>query len=137
MIYEVTIERLGTNAQGVTKKVKEQFLVNETLFSSAEFKVLEYQGQYSEGCEVVAMKRSRAVEMINKREDEDAYIYEATIIRSTLDENTGVEKNTEYCVFLHAVSVQDATEKMTSYIGTSMFDEELKSVKKTKFIELI
>lgn len=132
MLYEVSLKRKYT-INGETKEIKEQYLINDELFASVEQKAMAL---YANDCDVFAIKRSRAIEVINERKD-DEHIYLAEMIRYMLDENTGVEKKTEYQVFLHSNSINEANEVMQQYVRQSMTDEEVKAIKKTKFIEVL
>lgn len=133
MLYEVSLKRVEINEVGIPKEVKEQFLINDDLFASVEQKAM---AMYNNDCDVFAIKRSKAQEVIDRRENDEQSIYDAVIVRSDMDEN-GVVKNTEYQVFFHAESLKEATDKILNYTKQSLADEEVKQVKKTKFIDLI
>lgn len=133
MLYEVSLKRVEVNEVGLPKEVKEQYLINDYLFASVEQKAM---AMYNNDCDVFAIKRSKAQEVIDRRENDEQSIYDAVIVRSDMDDN-GVVKNTEYQVYFHAESLKEATDKILNYTKQSLVDEEVKQVKKTKFIDLI
>lgn len=133
MLYEVSLKRVEVNEVGLPKEVKEQYLTNDDLFASVEQKAM---AMYNNDCDVFAIKRSKAQEVIDRRENDEQSIYDAVIVRSDMDDN-GVIKNTEYQVYFHAESLKEATDKILNYTKQSLVDEEVKQVKKTKFIDLI
>ena len=133
MLYEVSLKRVEVNEVGLPKEVKEQYLINDDLFASVEQKAM---AMYNNDCDVFAIKRSKAQEVIDRRENDEQSIYDAVIVRSDMDDN-GVIKNTKYQVYFHAESLKEATDKILNYTKQSLLDEEVKQVKKTKFIDLI
>lgn len=135
MYYEVLSKRIGQDAKGNDREYSERFLVeNAVICAAAEQKVLAlWNGQN----DVVSIKQSKIREFVNKRKDDDQYIFLATIEDIFIDENSGEEKTTKYIVGLFANSVEEATKITAEYMRQGINDMMLTSIKKTKIVDLL
>lgn len=133
MYFEVTLKITRPDNKGVDKEVKEVFLVeNAELWSEAEQKALElYNGE----CDIVAMKRSSVIEVVNEKK-EDAPIFKAKLISTYIDDK-GKEKEKSWVVALFAADMNEANKKMQEYIKQGMEDLTLREIKQTNLLEII
>lgn len=133
MYYEVTLKVTKQDNKGNDKEVKENFLVeNAELWSEVENRALElYNGE----CDIVAMKRSSVIEVVNEKK-EDTPIFKAKLISTYVDEK-GKEKEKSWVVALFAADMNEANKKMQEYIKQGMEDLTLREIKQTNLLEII
>lgn len=133
MYYEVTLKVTKQYNKGNDKEVKENFLVeNAELWQEVENRALElYNGE----CDIVAMKRSSIIEVVNDKK-EDTPIFKAKLISTYVDEK-GKEKEKSWVVALFAADMNEANKKMQEYIKQGMEDLTLREIKQTNLLEII
>lgn len=133
MLYEVSSRRVIIDKKGNDRYLTEHFLVdNKELFAEAEVSVMElYNGEN----EVVAIKRSNILDIINKRSNDEELIYLATFEQTELVD--GVEKVSKYKAILFSDTLQNATLIAMDNANKSIIDTSLVGIKKSKFIDLI
>ena len=133
MYYEVTLKVTKQDNKGNDKEVKENFLVeNAELWSEVENRGLElYNGE----CDIVAMKRSSVIEVVNEKK-EDTPIFKAKLISTYVDEK-GKEKEKSWEVALFAADMNEANKKMQEYIKQGMEDLTLREIKQTNLLDII
>lgn len=131
MFYELSIKVTRMDKNGNDKEVVEKYITDKNLFSEAECVGLEL---YNNDCDVVAIRRSKITEIINEKEVDKPFF--KAIVCDTFLNDDGSEKETDYHILVCAKDVKDATERVLDYMkqGYSM---ELKSISKTKIIDLI
>lgn len=136
MIYEITTSYTTVDNNGNDKVVKEKYLVeNVNTFSEAEYLGLEEVGDLENG-DVIAIKRSKLREIINKRsnDNEEIYIAEIADIRTNDD---GEQVELTYKVACFAVNFDDAHSKINLYIKQGLDDMVARGIKHTKFLGVI
>lgn len=133
MYYEVTLKVTKQDNKGNDKEVKENFLVeNAELWQEVENRALElYNGE----CDIVAMKRSSVIEVVNEKK-EDTPIFKAKLISTYVDEK-GKEKEKSWVVALFAADMNEANKKMQEYIKQGMEDLTLREIKQANLLEII
>lgn len=133
MYYEVTLKVTKQDNKGNDKEVKENFLIeNAELWQEVENRALElYNGE----ADIVAMKRSSVVEVVNEKK-EDTPIFKAKLISTYIDEK-GKEKEKSWVVALFAADMNEANKKMQEYIKQGMEDLTLREIKQTNLLEII
>lgn len=134
MYYEITLKVTRPDNKGVDKEVKENFFVeNAELWSEVEQRGLElYNGE----ADIVAMKRSSFIEIVNQREEENQPIFKARLVSTFVDEK-GKEKEKSWIVALFAKNMDDANKKMQQYIKQGMEDLTLREIKQTNILDII
>ena len=134
MFYELTLQVDKLNEKGEEKRVTERYITEDLLFAGTEAKGLHlYKGE----CDVTAIKRSKIMEFVNNRADDEQSIYYATIESIFIDENTGEEKATKYVVGLFAKSIDEANRIANQYMSQGLADLVLVGIKKTKIVDLL
>lgn len=134
MFFEVTSVITRPNSDGFDKECKEKFFIDCCeFFAEAEAKMLEY---YNNENHVIDIKQSKLIEFINKRSDEDEYIYVATIEAIFVLDDAS-EKRTKYIVGLFAKDIKNATRIVLEYMNQGIDDMELVKISRTKFLEVI
>lgn len=133
MYYEVTLKVTKLDNKGNDKEVKESFLVeNAEFWQEVENRALElYNGE----CDIVAMKRSSVIEVVNEKK-EDTPIFKAKLISTYVDEK-GKEKEKSWIVALFAADMNEANKKMQEYIKQGMEGLTLREIKQTNLLEII
>lgn len=131
MYFEAVIKR---NDENKGKEVTERFIVKGVeLFAEAEATML---AEFSNGCNVVAVKQSKIKDIVNSRMDEEEDIYYATLEQYYISE-TGDEKSTKTDVALFANDMTDAKSKLDAYLKQGMQDMSIFKITKTKFLDVI
>ena len=133
MLYEVSSRRVVIDKKGNDRYLTEHFLVKDKeLFADAEVAVMElYNGEN----DVVAIKRSSILDVINKRTDDEQLIYLATFEQVELID--GVEKSSKYKAILFSDSWENANSIALDNAKANMIDTALVGIKKSKFTDLI
>lgn len=133
MYYEVTLKVTKQDNKGNDYEVKENFLVeNAELWQEVENRALElYNGE----CDIVAMKRSSVIEVVNDKK-EDTPIFKAKLISTYVDDK-GKEKEKSWVVALFAADMNEANKKMQEYIKQGMEDLTLREIKQTNLLDII
>lgn len=134
MLYEVSSRRVFIDIKGNDRYLTEHFLVNNIeFFADAEQKVMElYNGEN----DVVAIKRSNILDILNKRTDDEQLIYLATFEQTEVDDG-GVERKSKYKTVLFSDSLPNATDIALNSAKESIIDTSLVGIKKSKFTDLI
>lgn len=131
MFYEIKLKVEKENSKGEMKEVIEHFITDVELFAEAEAKGLE---QYVD-CDVISITRSKAVEIVNEKE-EDKPFYKATLIDIFIDDN-GNEKETKYYNLVCAKDITEANRLMQEHMRQGLNDMRLDGIVKTKIMDLI
>lgn len=135
MIYEGTITFIQVYDKGIDRAKKQMFVIdNAEMFFDAERILYEYADGLT-AADVVAVKRSKVKEIVNKRKTEDDLIW-LTELQDVFLTDEGEEKEMRYRVLVFAKTFDDAKAIMSEYIkqGYSM---EIVSIKKTKFEDVL
>lgn len=135
MIYEIQAQFTRVDNKGNDKVIKEKYMVeNAETFGDAETQGYEYCNGETD-LEIVAIKRSKVREIINKRNTDDDKVWIADIADVRTNDD-GEETEIVYKVALYATSWDDANAKVKKYLEQG-FDMTILAIKKTKFLEVI
>lgn len=131
MYFEATIKR---NDDSKGKEVTERFIIKGVaLFAEAEATML---AEFDNNCNVVAIKQSKVMDILNSRMDEEQDIYYATLESFYMSES-GDEKSSKSDVALFAHDMTDAKDKIDSYVKQGLEDMSIFKITKTKFLDVI
>lgn len=133
MFYEATVKITKIDEKGNDKEVKESFILQDIeFFAEAEAKLID---MYNNECDVVSIKRSNIMEIVNNP-FEESKIFKSKLI-STFVDDKGKEKETSYYVLLFAKSAEQAISIMKDYVRQGLNDLEIKAIIETKFLEIL
>lgn len=131
MYFETSIKRTDNDKD---KEVTEKFIVSGAmLFSEVEATMLT---EYSNECNVIAIKQSKIKDIVNSRTSEDDDIYYATLESFYMSES-GEEKSSKNDVALFAKDMTDAKAKLDSYMKQGLSDMAIIKIVQTKFLDVI
>ena len=131
MYFETVIKRKDKDKG---KEVTERFIVKGVeLFAEAEATML---ADFSNECNVIAIKQSKIKDIVNSRMDGEDEIYYATLEQYYISE-TGDEKSTKTDVALFAKDMTDAKSKLDAYLKQGLQDMSIFKITKTKFLDVI
>ena len=131
MYFETAIKRADKDKG---KEVTERFIVKGVeLFAEAEATML---ADFSNECNVIAIKQSKIKDIINSRMDDEEDIYYATLEQYYISE-TGDKKSTKTDVALFAKDMTDAKSKLDAYLKQGLQDMSIFKITKTKFLDVI
>ena len=131
MYFETSIRRIDKDKY---KEVTEKFIVSGAmLFSEVEATMLT---EYSNECNVIAIKQSKIKDIVNSRTSEDDDIYYATLESFYMSES-GEEKSSKNDVALFAKDMTDAKAKLDSYMKQGLSDMAIIKIVQTKFLDVI
>lgn len=135
MMYETTAQFLNIDAQGNERVVKQRFIVQEAEnFGDAEDQTfMECDG--NKELDVIAIKRSKIKEILNKRENDKENIYIAEVCDLFVDEE-GNEKEMIYKMAFFSTNVDTAYSYIKDYLRQG-YNLSLVGIKKTKFVDVI
>lgn len=135
MIYEIQVQFTKIDGNGNDKAIKEKYIVAEAeYFGEAEAKGLSYC-MNERDLEVVAIKRSKIREIINKRTSDEQNIFVAEVADVRTNED-GEETEIVYKVALFAINMDDAYTKAKEWL-TQGYDMVMLGVKKVKIKDVI
>lgn len=136
MIYEGQVTYKGLDEKnGGERTIKENYVIEHALtFTEAENALLSELTGYND-VDVCALKRSKVMEIANKRNSYEEYIWEATI-KSVFLNDDGSETETVYKILLFAKKVEEAMEFINNYMKEDMYMEFV-GLKKTKFVDVL
>jgi len=135
MIYEIQVQFAKIDGNGNDKTIKEKYIIAEAeYFGEAEAKGLSYC-MNERNLEVVAIKRSKIREIINKRTSEEQNIFVAEVADVRTNED-GEETEIVYKVALFAINMDDAYTKAKEWL-TQGYDMVMLGVKKVKIEDVI
>lgn len=136
MFYELTIEKNMVDAHDITKRIKQKYLTDCSLFAEAEYKGMNEFSNYNP--DVTNIKRSPIREFVNEAPAIGEYtIYDAVIADVFPNEDTGKEKLIKYHVGVHSTSVEEATKQVQEYMRQGLEDMRFISIKETQIIEVL
>ena len=131
MYFETSIKRTDKDKD---KEVTEKFIVSGAmLFSEVEATMLT---EYSNECNVIAIKQSKIKDIVNSRTSEDDDIYYATLESFYMSES-GEEKSSKNDIALFAKDMTDAKAKLDSYMKQGLSDMAIIKIVQTKFLDVI
>lgn len=136
MIYEAQITYQTTNEKGLEVTKKENYVVPDAERFEQVEKWLFNRFQLTHDClDVVAVKRSKIMEVANDRTSDDDLIWCAEL-QDVFHDDDGSEKTTKYKILLFAKTFDSAKAFISEYAkcGYSM---ELVSLKMTKFVGVL
>ena len=135
MTYEIQAQFTRIDSKGNDKVIKGKYMVeNAETFGDAETQGYDYcDGE--KDLEIVAIKRSKVREIVNKRNTDDDRVWVADIADVRTNDE-GEELEIVYKVALYATSWDDANAKVKKYLEQG-FDMTILAIKKTKFLEVI
>lgn len=135
MLYEGTISHEVIGDNGLTKTVKEKYILEEgDFFANAEHKLFEeFQGYNN--LDVIAIKRSNIKEIANQRTSDDDVIWQAEV-QDIFHDDEGNEKLLKYKILFFSKTYESANTFITEYAKQG-YDMSLVSLKLTKFIDVL
>lgn len=131
MFYELSLKVKHIDEQGNEKEKLEKYITDKLLFSEAEVIGMEL---YNNECDVIAVKRSKITEIINKKEDDKPFF--KAVVCDVLTNDDGSEKEIDYHILVCAKDVKTATNIVIEYMKQG-FSMELKSIAKTKILDVL
>ena len=135
MIYEIQVQFTKIDGNGNDKAIKEKYIIAEAeYFGEAEAKGLSYC-MNEHDLEVVAIKRSKIRELINKRTSDEQNIFVAEVADVRTNED-GEETEIVYKVALFAINMDDAYTKVKEWLAQG-YDMVMLGVKKVKIKDVI
>lgn len=131
MYYEIKVITERKNGKGELKEVAERYITDCELFAEAEQAALKE----CPGGEVVAVSRSKVIEIVNGKEEEKPF-YKATVIACTVDDK-GNDKEQRYYNLVCAADITEANSIMSEHLKQGFDDMRLDAIVKTRIIDLI
>lgn len=135
MLYEGTISHEVIGDNGLTKTVKEKYILEEgDFFANAEHKLFEeFQG--FNNLDVIAIKRSKIKEIANHRNNDNEGLWMAEL-QDVFHKDDGTKKILKYKIVFFSMTFDSAKAYIQEYAKQG-FDMTLVSLKLTDFIDVI
>ena len=135
MIYESTVQFTTVDAHGNDRVVKKRVIIKEAM-SHGEAEGITYDECHAQtDIDVIAVKRSKIKEILNKRQSDADYIFIADVADITTDEN-GEEKELVYKMAFYATNADNAFNFLMAYLRPG-YNMTLVALKKTKYNEVL
>lgn len=136
MIYEAQITYKTTNDKGVEVTRKENYVVLDVdKFGQVETWLFDKFAQTHDCFDVVAVKRSKIMEVANSSKSDDDLIWCAEL-QDVFHDDEGNEKYTKYKILLFAKTFDGAKAFISEYAKQG-YDLSLVSLKLTKFVGVL
>ena len=135
MIYESTVQFTTVDAHGNDRVVKQRFIIKEAMLHGEAEGITYKECHEQTDIDVIAVKRSKIKEILNKRQSDTDYIFIADVADITTDEN-GEEKELVYKMAFYANNADNAFNFIMAYLRQG-YNMTLVGLKKTKFAEVI
>ena len=135
MIYESTVQFTTVDAHGNDRVVKQRFIIKEAMLHGEAEGITYKECHEQTDIDVIAVKRSKIKEILNKRQSDSDYIFIADVADITTDEN-GEEKELVYKMAFYANNADNAFNFIMAYLRQG-YNMTLVGLKKTKFAEVI
>ena len=135
MIYESTVQFTTIDAHGNDRVVKKRFIIKEAMLHGEAEGITYKECHEQTDIDVIAVKRSKIKEILNKRQSDADYIFIADVADITTDEN-GEEKELVYKMAFYANNADNAFNFIMAYLRQG-YNMTLVGLKKTKFAEVI
>lgn len=125
------------HANGVTKKAKEQYLVDALSFTEAEARTIGEMSAFAEtGLRVTAMKMEDIAEIFNQEDEKADKWYRVKVAFTSLDEKSGKEKKVHQTCIVKASSTEDATKRLHEGMKGSLADYKIHTVSETEYMDV-
>lgn len=132
--YEVSIQYDKALDNGLTKRVREVFLVRAETFAQAETLAVTQVNELTTGfAEITAIKKSNISEVA--RYDGDIW-YKCTFKMTTLDD-AGKEREEKFIFLVSAATLDEAKDNFHAYMHGTISDYSLVKVEETKITQYV
>lgn len=124
-----------TMENGTVKKVTEKYLFDALTFTECESRTIEELTPYISGeFSVKAVKKTKISEIFFNDAADKYYLVNVAFI--TLDDKTGVEKQSITQILVQANCFVDALEKFNEGMKGTLADFEIKSIAETPYMDV-
>ena len=135
-MLEATFSSVIVKDNGSERKVTEKYIIDNGLsFTDAENILLSLFGNDAKDFEILSIKKSKVMEIVNARQSDDDLIWLAEMMDVFLTDE-GDEKKMKYKVLVFAKTFDSAKAIMSDYMKQG-FDMSLISLKLSKFNDII
>lgn len=135
-LYECSIRFGRMMETGKIQTVTEQHLVDALTFTEAEAPIIKERTPYILGeYDVVAIKRTRYIEIVNAHADCDKW-FEVKVNLISFDERTKKERKTAVYYIVNADSNQEAHQLTVDFMKGTLADYDIATVKETAILEV-
>ena len=136
--FECKVKFAKTLENGKEKKVTEVYLVDAISYSEAESRFIEYispfiSGEYS----IPSIKPFKCSEIFESELESDDKYYLGKLAFITLDEKSGIEKETYTNVLIKASDMNYALKNLNEGMKGTMADYKSVVIKETKIMDVI
>ena len=135
MIYESTVQFTTVYAHVNDRDVKQRFIIKEAMLHGEAEGITYKECHEQTDIDVIAVKRSKIKEILNKRQSDADYIFIADVADITTDEN-GEEKELVYKMAFYANNADNAFNFIMAYLRQG-YNMTLVGLKKTKYNEVL
>lgn len=132
--FETTVKYEAITEEGLTKNVKEKYLVNAISYTEAEAEIIKRMKDYESDFEVSDIKKTKYAEVFRCGNNGKYYSCQLEFI--TFDENSGKEKKTKHTVLVEASRLSDALNKLYEGMKGTISDYNAVCVKETGIVEV-
>ena len=135
MIYESTVQFTTVDAHGNDRVVKQRFIIKEAMLHGEAEGITYKECHEQTDIDVIAVKRSKIEEILNKRQSDADYIFIADVADITTDEN-GEENELVYKMAFYANNADNAFNFIMAYLRQG-YNMTLVGLKKTKYNDVL
>ena len=122
---------------GSVKKVNEPYLVDALTFTEAEARIIEEITPFMSGeFSISAVKKTKISEIFYDESDAADRFYMVKVMFITLDEKSGVEKNSASMILVQAGDFESALDRFNEGMKGSAADFEIASIAETPLMDV-
>lgn len=135
--FEVIVRFDKTMEDGMTKKVKELYVVDALTIGEAEEKILKEISHYISGeADVIQAKKTPYTEIFFSDSERDDMWYKVKIAFITIDEKTEKEKKTSVTYLVQGSTVDSAAKNVATAMSDSIVDFVIQNIDETKILDV-
>ncbi|MDO4801999.1 MAG: DUF4494 domain-containing protein [Prevotellaceae bacterium] len=135
--FEAKVKSEKQMADGLTKSVKEDYVVDALSFTEAEKRIVEEVTPFATGgLHVDALKIASFKEVFFDEDPNADKWYKVKIQMIEIDENTEKEKRTNIYYLIQASSMKNAFKNTEEVMQGAIIDYVVASVTETKFLDV-
>lgn len=137
--YKFRIKHSLVLDSGKKKNVSVEYLVDAMSFTETEARAIKTANESisTREYDIVAISRENVSEIIRSDDDCENPWFKANVAIVTIDDNTGESKESPQITYVQASDTQEADKVLRSHMKDSMFDWDIKSITKTKVVEVL
>lgn len=135
--FKVKVNYEKIMANGISKKVTEEYLVDAISFTESEGKCIKKITPFSDGDFTISdIKKVNYSELFFSKADSDERWFKCKLFFITLDEKKGTEKKTLTQILVQAADLRDSVKNLDEGMKGTLADYVISSIAETNIMDV-